>query len=82
MCIVVRVWFGVWHAPSLPSTHSCTHPPVIAVVKHFVANNQETNRDDVDSQIDQRTLHEVYYPPYQVTTHRIFQQHISTVKCH
>jgi len=38
---------------------------VLAVVKHFVCNNQETNRNHVDSIVDPRTLWEVYYPPFQ-----------------
>ncbi|MDO3695356.1 glycoside hydrolase family 3 C-terminal domain-containing protein [Wenyingzhuangia sp. chi5] len=37
---------------------------VAACVKHFVANNQETNRDFVDVQIDERTLHEIYLPAF------------------
>ena len=31
---------------------------VLAVVKHFVLNNQETNRDTVDARVDNRTLRE------------------------
>ena len=30
-------------------------------VKHFIANNQETNRFTIDSVIDDRALHEIYY---------------------
>lgn len=37
---------------------------VMACVKHFAANNQETNRDFVDVQIDERTLREIYLPAY------------------
>lgn len=38
---------------------------VLAVVKHLVANNQETNRDRVNSVVDDRALWEVYYPPFE-----------------
>ncbi|NIK93336.1 glycosyl hydrolase [Mangrovimonas sp. CR14] len=37
---------------------------VAACVKHFAANNQETNRDFVDVQIDERTLREIYLPAF------------------
>ena len=38
---------------------------VAACVKHYVANNQETNRDFVDVQIDERTLREIYLPVFE-----------------
>jgi len=38
---------------------------VMACVKHYAANNQETNRDFVDVLIDERTLREIYLPAYQ-----------------
>lgn len=38
---------------------------VVATAKHFVANEQETNRGSGDSQVDERTLHEIYYPPFE-----------------
>ena len=37
---------------------------VAACVKHFAANNQETNRLHVDTDIDERTLHEIYFPGF------------------
>ena len=37
---------------------------VMAVVKHFALNNQETSRNSVDSHCDERTMQEVYYPPF------------------
>lgn len=38
---------------------------VMACVKHFAANNQETNRDFVDVQVDERTLREIYLPAFE-----------------
>ena len=37
---------------------------VVATVKHFVANNQETHRTTVSAEIDDRTLRELYLPPF------------------
>lgn len=37
---------------------------VMACVKHFAVNNQETNRGTVDVQVDERTLHEIYLPAF------------------
>jgi beta-glucosidase len=37
---------------------------VIANAKHFVMNNQEVNRHDVVEEVDERTMFEIYYPPF------------------
>jgi len=39
----------------------------MACVKHYAANNQETNRDFVDVQIDERTLREIYLPAFEAS---------------
>jgi hypothetical protein len=38
---------------------------VIAVVKHFIANSQETNRMTDSSYVSERTLEEIYAPQYE-----------------
>ncbi|MFT3788866.1 MAG: glycoside hydrolase family 3 C-terminal domain-containing protein [Tepidisphaeraceae bacterium] len=43
---------------------------VSAVIKHFIANNQETDRFDVSVEADQRTLRERYLAPF----HRAIEQ--------
>ena len=35
------------------------------VTKHFVFNNQETNRNSENSIVDDKTAWELYYPPFQ-----------------
>ncbi len=37
---------------------------VMACIKHFVGNNQEWNRHHVSSDIDERTLNEIYLPAF------------------
>ena len=37
---------------------------VAACVKHFAVNNQETNRADINTIVDERTLHEIYLPAF------------------
>ena len=37
---------------------------VMATVKHFAANNQERSRHRMSSDVDERTLHEIYFPAF------------------
>ena len=37
---------------------------VVATLKHYAANNQEWDRNNVSSDIDERVLHEIYLPVY------------------
>jgi beta-glucosidase len=38
---------------------------VLACIKHFAGNNQEYARHNVSSDIDVRTLHEIYFPAFE-----------------
>lgn len=38
---------------------------VLATVKHFAANNQEWDRNHVSSEVDERTLREIYLLPFE-----------------
>jgi beta-glucosidase len=38
---------------------------VIACGKHFAGNQQETERDNYNSRVDDKTAFELYFPPYQ-----------------
>lgn len=38
--------------------------PIIANAKHWINNNQETDRGDVSANDDERTRHELYYQPF------------------
>jgi len=52
--------------------------PVIATVKHYAVNSQETNRYYVSSNVDDRTLHEIYLPPFEAA---VKQAHVGAVMC-
>ncbi len=38
---------------------------VVATVKHFAVNNQETERMTISAEVDPRTLHEIYLPAFE-----------------
>lgn len=39
--------------------------PWVLQAKHYVQNNQETNRGSVDEIVDERTRFEIYYPVFE-----------------
>ncbi len=38
---------------------------IASCVKHFAANNQETNRNNINVNVDERTLREIYLPAFE-----------------
>src|SRR5215831_2506619 len=51
---------------------------VIANVKHYPANEQETNRFTVNEEIDERTLREIYLPAFEAS---VKQGHVASLMC-
>ena len=43
---------------------------VVATVKHFIANNQEFDRHTVSSDVDERTLREIYMPAFKAAVQK------------
>lgn len=55
---------------AVPLIRGIQKSDVSACVKHFVANNQETGRLDVDEQIEERALREIYLPAFRAAVQR------------
>lgn len=49
---------------------------VMGSIKHFAANNQEFDRNNVSSDVDERTLHEIYLPAFKTAVEK---SHVATV---
>ena len=55
---------------------------VIANAKHFVNNNQETNRNTVLEIVDERTRYEMYYPPFEGAANAGVGSVMCSCRCH
>ncbi|TAM27755.1 MAG: glycosyl hydrolase [Rhodanobacter sp.] len=51
---------------------------VIANVKHFALNNQEDDRQFVDANADERTMREIYFPPFEKA---VKEAHVASLMC-
>jgi beta-glucosidase len=51
---------------------------MIANVKHYLANNQESQRTSIDEQIGERTLREIYMPAFEAS---IKEAHSASLMC-
>src|SRR5271167_778014 len=49
---------------------------VSATIKHFMGNNQEFLRHDADSEIDERTMHEIYMPTFEAA---VTEAHVGAI---
>jgi beta-glucosidase len=63
-------------AMTVPYIEGVQSQGVIATVKHFVMNNQEYNRHNVDSDVDERTMREIYFPPFEAA---VTKAHVDAV---
>jgi beta-glucosidase len=59
-------------------TNGTQSQKVMASIKHFAGNEQETNRMGGNSQIDERTLRELYLLPFEIA---VEQSHPASVMC-
>lgn len=49
---------------------------VAATAKHYIANDSEYNRHNVNAVVDERTLREIYMPPFEAS---VKEAHVATV---
>lgn len=54
----------------VPLVHGIEENDVAACVKHFAVNNQETRRLDVDVDVSERALREIYLPGFEAAVRR------------
>ena len=53
------------HVMVQPAIEGIQREGVVANAKHWVMNNQETDRTEGDMEVDERTRFEMYYPPFE-----------------
>ena len=58
-------YFGAQMASAMVSAYRSTPKNPLQVAKHFIANSIEDDRKGTTSIIDERTLFEVYYQPFE-----------------
>ncbi|GIH14359.1 beta-glucosidase [Rugosimonospora africana] len=63
---------------AVANIHAIQSQGVLAEVKHFVANDQETDRLTINEKVDDRTLHEIYLPPFEAA---VKQGDVAAVMC-
>jgi beta-glucosidase len=49
----------------VPEVQAIQAHGVQTCLKHFIVNNQEHDRNSIDVRVDERTLHEIYLPPFE-----------------
>jgi beta-glucosidase len=65
-----RNWEGYGEDPYLsaklvgPQVIGMQSTGILACAKHYICNEQETNRGSCSSEVDDRTLHEIYLPAF------------------
>src|SRR4051794_31425145 len=63
---------------AVANIHGIQRPGLMAEVKHYAANDQETNRKTINEVIDDRTLHEIHLPAFEAAVKRA---DVATVMC-
>lgn len=63
---------------SVPEIEAIQKQGVIAEVKHYAANSQETDRKTINEVIDERTLREIYLPAFEAS---VKQGDVGAVMC-
>ena len=63
-------------ALAVPYIEGVQSQGVVATVKHFALNNQEFNRHNASSDVDERTMREIYFPAFEAA---VTQGHVDAV---